>query len=1162
MHVFISYSRDDGSEIAESLHDDLENTGYDAWLDKRDIRDGMNWNTEIDKGLRLARAVAVVVTPGSNLSLQVESEWNEALNNYMPVIPLIAGGEIVPRVLKMLNWIDFRDDTLSGFSSLVNRLECLEEDHLEYLNKLLEGYLEAQRTSENPKSFEIKIAGVKQAIERTTNSDAWQEQLREQEQQAEESLEEERKRIQSEAEKRHEAQAQKVVGERLLDISGHFRNRETQRAELARLLTNANTRVVSIIGNGGIGKTAIVSKILADLEDGVWTYTDEPPAFDGIAYLSKNTQGSISLERIFQVCAEMLGGEKGRTLLGVWNAEIDVEDKIRQILNMLREGFYIILLDNMEDFLNEDREIADEDLRCFFEMSIQTSNNARLLVTSRIPLTFPQELMRFDNQILIKEGLPDDDAIKLLRDLDPSGIYGLKDADEELLRTTSHKVVGVPRALEVIASIIRNDPLTTLEDLIQQDEIFEHEEFLEQLVRQNYKRMNQDGRKILEALAVFQQSVPIAAIDFMLQDFAPDIQTRTVISGLIQVHMVNFDRKNKLLTLHPVDREFIYRALPDDTRRLMHLRAALYYDEIGLEEQQWKSLADVETHLARFNHLVLGGEHVLALELINRLDEDYLYEWGDSRRVLEARLHLIDNLVVLENEAQNRQRIVELYNRVGDPNQGLALLEAFVPIVKASEKNDLIADTLFYFGKILINITGDFRERLEYYEQALRYAEKTQNMELRTKILRVMSVTYRYLRDFDKSIEHAKLAIRLTEDNKNLQIKGLVVLGRTYRVKHNYDLALEVHEQALKLAREIDDPKEIGLRLENVGFDYYSSHQYEKALEIFDEGFKLSQATPKNPQLQIKFLRALAFVTLRLNQVSKSLEFRQQRIQVAKKENKLNKLMQSYQLLADFYSVTGDYRAAIDTLRQSIEIAEQLNYQRDLIKFQKKIGQYLSLIGEYTDAQRIFDRSLSLARDQHLDRLCASIQIEKGKSYIMQREYQFAEREIQSALGIALQTNRTNQIAYRSQYLAEIKLAQEKWVEAKTLLEIARETNIEKILYSNAALLGITYLGLGEMEKAEEMFYLSVNLSEFRAEKRHNSFRSVYTIGLSNAGLAVILETKAEVNLRLETAIHSYNLAKTMCGAIGLLDQQRHRLNLFKPFDADNRLEPIWKILG
>lgn len=161
-HIFISYAVADGSSFVERLHDDLERQGTDAWLDKRDIRDGFNWNTEIDRGLAEARAVVVVMTPGSVLSLQVEAEWNDALNRYLPVIPLLVRSCKVPRVLGMLNYINFSKGYDAGFAQLVYRLSTLDRDHLLYLEETLNGFL----ATDTPDVFQHKIIAVQAAIER------------------------------------------------------------------------------------------------------------------------------------------------------------------------------------------------------------------------------------------------------------------------------------------------------------------------------------------------------------------------------------------------------------------------------------------------------------------------------------------------------------------------------------------------------------------------------------------------------------------------------------------------------------------------------------------------------------------------------------------------------------------------------------------------------------------------------------------------------------------------------------------------------------------------------------------------------------------------------------------------------------------------------------
>ena len=57
--------------------------------------------------------------------------------------------------------------------------------------------------------------------------------------------------------------------------------------ELCQYLTQGSVRMVSIVGRGGMGKTALVSRVLADLERGALSLPGEKElAVEGILYLS------------------------------------------------------------------------------------------------------------------------------------------------------------------------------------------------------------------------------------------------------------------------------------------------------------------------------------------------------------------------------------------------------------------------------------------------------------------------------------------------------------------------------------------------------------------------------------------------------------------------------------------------------------------------------------------------------------------------------------------------------------------------------------------------------------------------------------------------------------------------------------------------------------
>ena len=561
-HVFISYSDLDADEIAERIYYDLQSRGFSVWIDKYNIREGISRNAEIDAGLRGAVAVVVVLSPGSVLSLAVESEWSDAVNRYVPVIPILASECAVPRVLSLLKWIDFRSHYQTGFDELVSRLERVEQDHLGYLDNLLTGYLEAQQSAHYPERFQHKIDRLQDVINNWSYKGKKYDQIESRRARINKAIKLEQKRIQVQAEKRRNSAGRRVVGQRILDVSTYFRDRDSQRKKLGEFLADPSTRLVSVIGRGGIGKTAIVSKVLRELEEGSWLYTDNEINVDGIVYLSTRTKG-ISLERIFLDCGEMLGGELEKTLISIWtNLQLGTDDKVQRLLEILGDGFYIILLDNLEDLLDGNQQIKDKELQTFIDVGLRMPHNVRLLITTREKLALPKDVMKFDKHIVMEDGLPEVDAINVLKDLDPNGICGIRSADDELLRRIVRKVHGVPRALEAVASILANDPFTTLNALVGQDNLFKRKEFVEELVRENYKRLDQPSRRVMEALAVFGRPVPLVAIDFLLEPFVSGISTREVVSRLIQTYSIKFDRGTKLLSLHPIDRDYIYSQIP------------------------------------------------------------------------------------------------------------------------------------------------------------------------------------------------------------------------------------------------------------------------------------------------------------------------------------------------------------------------------------------------------------------------------------------------------------------------------------------------------------------------------------------------------------------------------------------------------------------------
>ncbi len=525
-HIFISYARKDGFTFADKLRKDLL-PQHTVWMDVYSIPDGSDWTSEIQKALETALCVLSVMTPEAANSAQVKSELLHTIDKKIPVIPLIAIPCEIPYFLKVYNHIDF-----TGEASYEIQLE---------------------RLSVRINQLEGRAAPF-----------------------VDEDINKERERVSEEAKQKPPDSGVRIAGMRVSSSPDHFKDRKDQLRELSQRLAQPATRVMSIIGPGGRGKTALASKLLADLEQNQWSHLQEdnlaeqPQPITGIIYLDGTQEDKLGLANIYEACIEIADSEASEILKNVWQSPISIEKKIERLLDFLGQGIYIILLDNLEDsllkqpvFLDTGGNLRDPDLAQFFAMSLRAPRSARLLITSRDPVLFSPNDQAHDYQIGLNRGLPPDDAIAMLHALDPNGFYGLHLAEnQQYLDDIVRKVEGDPRALEVFAGIVKDNRLKPLSQIV--NDFFTFEVTTRSLIENGYKRLDENARRVMEALAVLEKPVPVIAVEYVLQPFVAKIDVEAIIARLIHIHMVDLvDRQRILITLNPVDRAYIYSQLPE-----------------------------------------------------------------------------------------------------------------------------------------------------------------------------------------------------------------------------------------------------------------------------------------------------------------------------------------------------------------------------------------------------------------------------------------------------------------------------------------------------------------------------------------------------------------------------------------------------------------------
>ena len=111
---FISYSRVD-ADFASLLYRRLQEAGFRLWRDRSEMEGGKNWFHQILSAIKQVDTLILCLSPAAIESVNVADEWRQARRVGRRVIPIIAADvdfNTVPRWMKKVDWLDFRNSRL------------------------------------------------------------------------------------------------------------------------------------------------------------------------------------------------------------------------------------------------------------------------------------------------------------------------------------------------------------------------------------------------------------------------------------------------------------------------------------------------------------------------------------------------------------------------------------------------------------------------------------------------------------------------------------------------------------------------------------------------------------------------------------------------------------------------------------------------------------------------------------------------------------------------------------------------------------------------------------------------------------------------------------------------------------------------------------------
>ena len=524
-------------------------------------------------------------------------------------------------------------------------------------------------------------------------------------------------------------------------------------------------KVVTVLGDGGIGKTALALKVAYDIVD-----LNENCPFELIIWTTAKTTmlTSKGIEEIFTAITDYTG------LINVISNSLDAkieENKLESILEYLELFKTLIIIDNLETIHNE--EIRD------FIRKAQVKCN--ILITSRIglgELEFPRKL----------NGLSENEASKLIREIARiRNSETLMKLPAKTLVEISEKLYFNPLALKWFVN--------TVEMGISPSEVLANKDDLLNFCLTNvYEKLSEGAISILKTIRASRRKLTTGEIIY-LSNFEP-LDVRKYLIELFRTTLINREIKdaNNL--------EEVYYYISDFAKDFLSKNYQIDQEYVKTLTKKYKILEEGLKDITKYSRYNEFSINALSFETANqKISAKFL-----SEALSYSKVGNFEKALQKTNEAKN---IDANYSEVYRVSAFIKATQG--DILSAEEDYQLgleIAPNnlrlLFYYSQFLLF-------NLEDGETALIYAQKVYEQNPNHPFTSFLFARcYNHNREFNKAIQILRTLLLNKElDPKNTRVAYTELINlysntgqSLLRVETDIDNAINHYKKAFETFEE------------------------------------------------------------------------------------------------------------------------------------------------------------------------------------------------------------------------------------------------------------------------------------------------------------------------------------------------------------------------